>query len=53
MYRAVALAAAARESQAAGDRGGDPTSGVGDRVPPDGLDPTEAIRTPDTAAGRL
>jgi cytidylate kinase len=50
MYRAVALAAAGREDQAAAIAAGADIR-VGDRVLLDGRDVTDAIRTPDVSAG--
>ena len=50
MYRAVALAAAGREDEAAAIAAGADLR-VGDRVLLDGRDVTDAIRTPDASAG--
>jgi len=50
MYRAVALAAAGREDDAAAIAAGADIR-VGDRVLLDGRDVTDAIRTPDASAG--
>jgi CMP/dCMP kinase len=50
MYRAVALASAGREEQAA-EIAGRADIRVGDRVLLDGRDVTDAIRTPDVSAG--
>jgi cytidylate kinase len=50
MYRAVALASAGREEQAA-EIAGRADIRVGDRVLLDGRDVTDAIRTPETSAG--
>ena len=50
MYRAVALAAAGREDEAAAIAAGSDIR-VGDRVLLDGRDVTDAIRTPDASAG--
>jgi cytidylate kinase len=50
MYRAVALASAGREEQAA-EIAGRADIRVGDRVLLDGRDVTDAIRSPETSAG--